>query len=75
MKSGHTGTGQAGCLSARRAQTAMARYKRIRQVRSLAAETGRTVAAYHWGHVEVSRTRKFEAVAVALDGITIDLLA
>lgn len=44
-------------------------------MRSLGAETGRTVAVHHWGHVEVSKTGKFEAVAVALDGITTDLLA
>ena len=32
------------------------------------------MAVYHWHHVEVSRTRKFDSVVAALDGITIDLL-
>ena len=30
---------------------------------------------YHWHHVEVSNTRKFDCVTAALDGITLDLLS
>jgi predicted RecB family nuclease len=47
---------------------------RITQLRAEAASAGRTVATYHWSHVEVSNTRKFACVAAALDGVTVDLL-
>jgi hypothetical protein len=47
---------------------------RITQLRTEAASSGRTVAVYHWSHVEVSNTRKFACVAAALDGVTLDLL-
>lgn len=47
---------------------------RITQLRIQAASAGRTVAVYHWSHVEVSNTRKFACVATALDGVTFDLL-
>ncbi len=47
---------------------------RITQLRAEAASAGRTVAVYHWSHVEVSNTRKFACVAAALDGATVDLL-
>jgi predicted RecB family nuclease len=47
---------------------------RITQLRTEAVSTGRTVAVYHWSHVEVSNTRKFACVATALDGVTVDLL-
>ena len=48
---------------------------RIMQLRSEAQKAGKTVAVYHWHHVEVSNTRKFRCFTVALDGITIDLLS
>ncbi len=39
------------------------------------AETeGKSLTIYHWSHVELSKTRKFEAVAEALHGRTFDLL-
>ena len=47
---------------------------RIMQLRTEAASAGRTVAVYHWSHVEVSNTRKFACAAAALDGVTVDLL-
>lgn len=47
---------------------------RITQLRTEASSAGRTVAVYHWSHVEVSNTRKFGCVAAALDGVTVDLL-
>jgi predicted RecB family nuclease len=47
---------------------------RITQLRTEAASAGRTVAVYHWSHVEVSNTRKFACIAAALDGVTVDLL-
>ena len=46
----------------------------IGQLRAEAEASGRTVAVYHWSHVEVSKTRKFDCVAAALGGITVDLL-
>lgn len=46
----------------------------ITQLRAEAERNGRTVAVYHWHHVEVSKTRKFPCMATALDGITCDLL-
>ena len=48
---------------------------RIMQLRSEAQKAGKTVAVYHWHHVEVSNTRKFGCFTAALDGITIDLLS
>ena len=48
---------------------------RIMQLRAEAEKAGKTVAVYHWHHVEVSNTRKFDCVTAALDGITIDLLS
>lgn len=48
---------------------------RIVQLRSEAERAGRTVAVYHWHHIEVSMTRKFAAVAAALEGVSRDLLA
>jgi predicted RecB family nuclease len=48
---------------------------RIMQLRSEAEKAGKTVAVYHWHHVEVSNTRKFDCVTAALDGITLDLLS
>ena len=47
---------------------------RVTQLRAEAASAGRTVAVYHWSHVEVSNTRKFACVAAALAGVTVDLL-
>lgn len=46
----------------------------ITHLRGAAERAGRTVAVYHWHHVEVSKTRKFACIAAALDGITVDLL-
>lgn len=43
------------------------------QLRAESERAGRTVAVYHWHHVEVSMTRKFACVADALNGLTIDL--
>jgi predicted RecB family nuclease len=47
----------------------------IADLRAEAQGSGRTVAVYHWSYPEVSMTRKFDRVAEALDGITVDLLA
>lgn len=47
---------------------------RITQLRTEAESAGRTVAVYHWSHVEVSNTRKVACVAAALNGVTVDLL-
>ena len=46
---------------------------RISELREHAAATGRSVAVYHWSDPEVSRTRRFDEVAAALDGVTVDL--
>ena len=46
---------------------------RIIQLRTEAEQAGRTVAVYHWHHVEVSMTRRFACVAAALDGVAVDL--
>ena len=46
----------------------------IMHLRAEAEGAGRTVAVYHWHHVEVSKTRKFACFAAALDGVTVDLL-
>ena len=48
---------------------------RIMELRALAEKADKTVAVYHWHHVEVSNTRKFDCVTAALDGITLDLLS
>jgi len=48
---------------------------RIMQIRAEAEKAGKTVAVYHWHHVEVSNTRKFGCITAALDGITLDLLS
>jgi len=45
------------------------------KLRTEAERTGRTLAVYHWHHVEVTMTRKFDCVAAALDGVTVDLLS
>jgi predicted RecB family nuclease len=47
----------------------------IGHLRAESAVAGRTVAVYHWHHVEVSMTRRFACVATALEGITVDLRA
>ena len=46
----------------------------IADLRAQAERMGRTVAVYHWHHVEVSMTRKFACMTAALDGVTLDLL-
>jgi predicted RecB family nuclease len=46
---------------------------RIGELRAEAERTGRTIAVYHWHHVEVSMTRRFDGVAAALQGLTLDL--
>ena len=48
---------------------------RIMDLRAQAEKAGKKVAVYHWHHVEVSNTRKFDCVTAALDGITLDLLS
>lgn len=48
---------------------------RVMQLRTEAEREGLTLAIYHWHHVEVTMTRKFDCVAAALDGVTVDLLA
>jgi predicted RecB family nuclease len=48
---------------------------RIMELRAQAEKADKTVAVYHWHHVEVSNTRKFDCVTAALDGITLDLLS
>jgi predicted RecB family nuclease len=45
----------------------------IAGLRAEAQRAGRSIAVYHWHHVEVSKTRKFECVRAALDGVTVDL--
>ena len=47
----------------------------IGQLRAEAEAAGRTIAVYHWHHVEVTMTRRFACVTTALDGITVDLRA
>jgi predicted RecB family nuclease len=46
---------------------------RIRQLRSQAAREDKSLLVFHWHHPEISSTRRFAAVADALDGITYDL--
>lgn len=48
---------------------------RVLQLRADAEQAGRTVAVYHWHHVEVTTTRKFACAAAALDGVAVDLLS
>ena len=48
--------------------------ERLLQWRADARQAGKTLAVYHWHHVEVSRTRKFDCVRGALEGVTVDLL-
>jgi predicted RecB family nuclease len=45
----------------------------IGQLRTQAEAAGRTVAVYHWHHVEVSMTQRFACVTTALEGIAVDL--
>lgn len=47
----------------------------IAGLREQARQAGRSIAVYHWHHVEVSKTRKFASVRAALDGVTLDLWA
>ena len=47
----------------------------IGHLRAEAVAAGRTIAVYHWHHVEVTMTRRFACVTTALDGITVDLRA
>lgn len=47
----------------------------IGELRAEAESSGRTITVYHWSHPEVSMTRKFDCVATALGGVTVDLLA
>ena len=47
---------------------------RIAALRAETEQAGGTLAVYHWHHVEVSMTRKFDCVAAALDGVSLDLL-
>jgi predicted RecB family nuclease len=47
---------------------------RIVELREHAAREGKTLAVYHWHHVEVSKTRKFDCAVAALEGVTVDLL-
>jgi len=49
-------------------------YRKLGGIISAAEKLGKTVAIFHWHHVEVTRTRKFPAVAELLDGRTTDLL-
>lgn len=46
---------------------------RIRQLRDRAAREGKSLQVFHWHHPETSSTRRFAAVADALDGLTYDL--
>jgi predicted RecB family nuclease len=45
----------------------------IRELKADALREGKTLAIYHWSHVEVSRTKKFAPVAEVLDSLTVDL--
>ncbi|OBH20886.1 recombinase RecB [Mycolicibacter sinensis] len=46
---------------------------RIRRLRGRAEREGKTLRVFHWHHPETSSTRRFTAVADALDGLTCDL--
>lgn len=48
---------------------------RLNALKDAARQENKSIRVFHWHHVEVSLTRKFDAVAAALDGITCDLLA
>ena len=47
---------------------------RINALVADADEAGKSFAIYHWHHVEITRTRKFDRVQSALEGRTTDLL-
>ena len=47
--------------------------RRLNALKEVARQEGKSLRAFHWHHVEVSLTRKFEAAAAALDGVTCDL--
>ncbi len=46
---------------------------RLNALKDAARQENKSLLVFHWHHVEVSKTRKFEAVAAVLDGITYDL--
>ncbi|BBX22810.1 hypothetical protein MTER_22210 [Mycolicibacter terrae] len=46
---------------------------RIRQLRGRAEREDKSLRVFHWHHPETSSTRRFPAVAAALDGLTYDL--
>ncbi len=46
---------------------------RIGALRENADRRGRSLRIFHWHHPEISRTRRFTAVAPVLDGVTVDL--
>lgn len=48
---------------------------RLNALKDAARQEKKILLVFHWHHVEVSLTRKFDAVAAALDGITCDLYA
>ncbi len=47
---------------------------RLNSLNEQARQEGKSLTVFHWHHVEVSMTRKFDEVATALDGVTVDLL-
>ena len=47
--------------------------RRLNALKEVARQEGKSLLVFHWHHVEVSLTRKFEAAAAALDGVTCDL--
>ena len=47
----------------------------IGNLRADADSLGRTIAVYHWHHVEVTMTRRFACLTTVLEGITVDLRA
>lgn len=46
---------------------------RMRQLRNRAEREAKSLRVFHWHHPELSSTRRFTAVAEALDGLTCDL--
>lgn len=46
---------------------------RINELKEQARQSGRSFLVFHWADPEVTRTRKFAAVAAALEGVTCDL--
>ncbi|PQM53779.1 ribonuclease H-like domain-containing protein [Mycolicibacter virginiensis] len=46
---------------------------RMQQLRSHAAQAGKSLQVFHWHHPEISSTRRFAEVQQALDGLTYDL--